>query len=74
MKTRCIPAVLAAFLLSGCAELTIDVDVYKGPLTNNERPKVEDKSKDPADGKADAKPAQSGNQGTGKDAGKAEGK
>jgi hypothetical protein len=36
MRTLALSACAAA-LLAGCAVLTIDVDVYKGPLINNER-------------------------------------
>lgn len=42
MRSRGIGALsAAAALLGGCAVLTIDVDVYKGPLANDEQVQVE---------------------------------
>ena len=36
-RARAVAALVAAWLLCGCAALQIDVDVYKGPLTNDEQ-------------------------------------
>jgi hypothetical protein len=41
IPARGLALALAASTLSSCAVLTIDVDVYKGPLINSERMKVE---------------------------------